>query len=169
MSSTDTQGPTDDAIRDALKSQPWTPEHCRNYPRRASEEIEFLREALQLMRAAPVPAEPVAPDLKDVWLTAPKRVWLDLGEPDMRELDVFTGMNFRDLQEVTWSEDNATGWGIPYVRADLAHGIATTAQSGDKPWTEMRKCRHCSKYFCDARSAKDHEAACPGHRAKGDA
>jgi hypothetical protein len=25
------------------QSQPWTPEHCKAYPRRASEEIEYLR------------------------------------------------------------------------------------------------------------------------------
>jgi len=27
--------------------QPWTPEHCKSYPRRASEEIAFLRESLE--------------------------------------------------------------------------------------------------------------------------
>jgi len=32
------------------------------------------------------------------------------------------GTKFRDLADVTWSEDNATGYGVAYVRADLADG-----------------------------------------------
>ena len=73
-------------------------------------------------------AEQVAEDLRGVWLTAPERVWLDLGEPDMREMDAYTVANFRDIGEVTWSEDNATGCGIKYVRADLALPPAPAAQ-----------------------------------------
>lgn len=45
---------------------------------------------------------------------------MDLGEPDAREMDAYTVSNFRDIGEVTWSEDDASGWGVPYVRADLA-------------------------------------------------
>lgn len=47
--------------------------------------------------------------------TSPARIWLDLGfDPALEELD------FQDLHDVTWSEDNATDHGIEYVRADLA-------------------------------------------------
>lgn len=49
--------------------------------------------------------------------TFPDHIWLDAGvameftEP---------GDTFRDLDDVTWSEDNATGYGVKYIRADLA-------------------------------------------------
>jgi transglutaminase-like putative cysteine protease len=45
--------------------------------------------------------------------TAPKRIWLDLGfDPHEDEI------SFHELHEVTWSENNATGYGIEYVRVD---------------------------------------------------
>lgn len=97
------------------------------------EEIEKLKLAL----TAPVAteqAQAVAEDLRGVWLTAPKRVWLDLGEPDVRNMDAYTVANFRDIGEVTWSEDNASGWGIPYVRSDLTSSpeAAPAAMQADK-------------------------------------
>lgn len=47
--------------------------------------------------------------------TAPDHIWLDIGDdPEMREWD------FSKLEGVTWSEDNATGYGVRYIRADLA-------------------------------------------------
>lgn len=55
--------------------------------------------------------EPVA----KVIATAPNRIWLDLGF-DPADEDI----TFDQLFEATWSQDNATGWGIEYVRADLA-------------------------------------------------
>ena len=52
--------------------------------------------------------------------TAPKRIWLDLGF-DLSDEDE---ISFNDLVDATWSHDNATGFGIEYVRADIAaHGI----------------------------------------------
>ena len=39
----------------------------------------------------------------------PKKIYLDIGFPP-RE-----GIDFNDLNEVTWSKDNATGNGIRYV------------------------------------------------------
>ena len=45
--------------------------------------------------------------------TAPKRIWLDLGF-DPHEDEV----SFDDLIDVTWSADNASGYGVEYFRAD---------------------------------------------------
>ena len=47
--------------------------------------------------------------------SAPKRIWLDLGF-NPHEDDV----HFSRLHDLTWSQNNATGDGIEYVRADLA-------------------------------------------------
>ena len=47
--------------------------------------------------------------------SAPKRIWLDLGFNPC-ENDV----HFSRLHDLTWSQNNATGDGIEYVRADLA-------------------------------------------------
>lgn len=48
-------------------------------------------------------------------LSAPARIYLDIGEP----LDIVHPPRFDLLEGVTWSEDNATSHGVPYVRADL--------------------------------------------------
>jgi hypothetical protein len=40
------------------QSQPWTPEHCKAYPRRASEEIEYLRGQLAASGVAPTDEAP---------------------------------------------------------------------------------------------------------------
>lgn len=118
---------TDEQIAEALRATMPRTKCTSGY-------IWFARTVLALQPSAS--AEPVQPDLKDVWLTAPKRVWLDIDQPDNRELDVYEGKNFRDLDEVTWSEDNATGWGIPYLRADLSlkeHVAAITSESFGEP------------------------------------
>ena len=47
--------------------------------------------------------------------TAPAKIWLDLGFDPQDEDEV----SFDDLIDVTWSEDNATGYGIQYVRVDI--------------------------------------------------
>ena len=46
--------------------------------------------------------------------TAPDRIWLDLGFDPSDEDEV----SFHKLIDVTWSHDNATGYGIEYVRVD---------------------------------------------------
>ena len=46
--------------------------------------------------------------------TAPDRIWLDLGFDPQDEYEVI----FHELHDVTWSQDNASGNGIEYVRAD---------------------------------------------------
>jgi len=64
-------------------------------------------------------AEPVTEFEK----TFPDHIWLDAGEAmEFAE----PGDTFRDLHEVTWSEDNATGFGVKYVRADLANPPAAS-------------------------------------------
>ena len=54
--------------------------------------------------------EPVA----KVVSTAPDRIWLDLGFDPQDEYEII----FHELHDVTWSQDNASGNGIEYVRAD---------------------------------------------------
>ena len=57
--------------------------------------------------------------------TAPDHIWLDLGE----ELHlVGDNTTFRDLGGVTWSEDNATGVGIKYVRVGALAQISKEQQ-----------------------------------------
>ena len=75
----------------------------------------------------PTPADIELPALPDsIVSTAPDRIWLDIGdakdfiEPD----DTFTTLM---RGETTWSEDNATGCGIEYVRADRARTAASCA------------------------------------------
>lgn len=48
--------------------------------------------------------------------TAPEHIWLDLGE-DFDGDPVTTA--FHELGDVTWSEDNASGKGIKYVRVGI--------------------------------------------------
>ncbi|MCZ2496395.1 hypothetical protein GN316_06465 [Xylophilus sp. Kf1] len=48
--------------------------------------------------------------------SAPGRIWLDIGFDPGEQGNV----HFSNLNELTWSENNATGDGIEYVRADLA-------------------------------------------------
>jgi hypothetical protein len=56
--------------------------------------------------------------LDKIAATAPDHIWLDLGEEAHL---VEEGTTFKDLGGVTWSEDNATGQGIKYVRALASH------------------------------------------------
>jgi len=84
-----------------------------------SAEIERLREVL-----AQLEQEPVA----KVVSTAPDRIWLDLGFDPQDETEVLFG----ELNDVTWSQDNASGYGIEYVRA-----TPTAAQPEPTPWREM--------------------------------
>lgn len=66
----------------------------------------------------------VASDIQKLIESAPPHIWLDLGE----NLEALTAEGtFRDLKEVTWSEDNATGTGIKYVRAPQA-GLGVPGQ-----------------------------------------
>ena len=46
--------------------------------------------------------------------TAPDRIWLDLGFDPSDEDEV----SFHELIDVTWSHDNASGYGVEYVRVD---------------------------------------------------
>lgn len=56
--------------------------------------------------------------LDKIAATAPDHIWLDLGEEAHLVEERTT---FKDLGGVTWSEDNATGQGIKYVRALASH------------------------------------------------
>jgi len=59
-------------------------------------------------------AEPAQEPVAKVVSTAPDRIWLDIGFDPQDEAEI----SFRELCDVTWSEDNASGYGIEYVRAD---------------------------------------------------
>ena len=61
-------------------------------------------------------AQPEQEPVAKVVSTAPERIWLDLGFDASDEYEI----SFNDLVDVTWSHDNATGYGIEYVRADIA-------------------------------------------------
>lgn len=52
--------------------------------------------------------------VEQIAASAPDHIWLDLGEEVHL---VEEGTTFKELGGVTWSEDNATGQGIKYVRA----------------------------------------------------
>lgn len=54
--------------------------------------------------------------------SAPERIWLDLGFNPYED-----DVHFSHLHDVTWSQNNATGGGVEYVRADLAAGGAAQA------------------------------------------
>ena len=55
--------------------------------------------------------------------SAPERIWLDLGFNPYED-----DVHFSHLHDLTWSQNNATGDGIEYVRADLAaRGAAQAA------------------------------------------
>ncbi len=58
--------------------------------------------------------------------SSPATIWLDLGF-DPGEEDA----HFSNLVDVTWSEDNPTGHGIKYVRADLTAAPHPPAQQAD--------------------------------------
>ena len=59
-------------------------------------------------------AQPEQEPVALVVSTAPDRIWLDLGFDPQDEYEVI----FHELHDVTWSQDNASGNGIEYVRAD---------------------------------------------------
>ena len=59
-------------------------------------------------------AQPEQEPVAKVVRTAPERIWLDLGFDPSDEDEI----SFGDLVDATWSNDNATGYGIEYVRAD---------------------------------------------------
>lgn len=51
--------------------------------------------------------------------TAPKRIYLDIGDQFALEAVASGAQRWDLLEGITWSEDNATSHGVPYVRADL--------------------------------------------------
>ncbi|PLC06358.1 hypothetical protein CY658_04815 [Variovorax sp. RO1] len=92
-------------------------------------------------------------DIRKLIASAPDHIWLDLGE-NLESLS--DDATFRDLREVTWSEDNASGWGIPYVRSDLTSSpeAAPAAMAGDRSdavnlarnMLEVRNCKGITSY-----------------------
>jgi len=64
--------------------------------------------------------------------TAPKRIWLDLG------FDPSDEISFHELHDVTWSHDNATGYGIAYVRVDTTPPYRKWVGLTDEDMQELR-------------------------------
>lgn len=77
--------------------------------------------------------EAVSGDASEFEKTFPDHIWLDVGEASQFAEPL---EKFSDLQEVTWSEDNATGYGVKYVRVDLA-SQASLAKRGTEPSDEQ--------------------------------
>lgn len=117
-----------------------------------SDDALTLDEARDLLKGMAPTHELAAAEVPEVQRTAPERIYLDIGDAleaqlgHMAEVAAIGGdpaptddsnISFRDLSEVTWSEDNATGHGIAYVRADLAKGeaIRTLIDKGSDPCT----------------------------------
>lgn len=100
----------DEALRLALEA---LENHCGNYKlddagcERWNKAVAAIKEALSQPEQEPVAL---------VVSTAPDRIWLDLGFDPQDEYEVI----FHELHDVTWSQDNASGNGIEYVRADTA-------------------------------------------------
>ena len=96
-------------------------------------------------------AQPEQEPMAKVVSTAPDRIWLDLGFDPQDEYEVI----FHELHDVTWSQDNASGNGIEYVRADTT--------SPKRPWVGLTR-REVEWCFDDANgsdvvAAKNIEAA----------
>jgi len=80
--------------------------------------------------------------IEQIAASAPDHIWLDLGEEAHL---VEEGTTFKDLAGVTWSEDNATGQGIKYVRATPP--AATPAAPGEVTDEQVHASayKHCFK------------------------
>ena len=84
-------------------------------------------QALIAAPAAPQQAEPVG----DFQRSAPGKIWMNLGNDGMDEIEYPTwDALVRADENITWSEDRIDATDIPYVRADLAHPPAAEVQRG---------------------------------------
>lgn len=79
------------------------------------------------LTAEAAPAGEVASKLQS---TAPKRIYLDIGDQFALERVLEGGLSWQSLEGVTWSEDNATSHGVAYVREDLATPATEPAAPG---------------------------------------
>lgn len=84
-------------------------------PQAVRDAIEWYHSSILVALSLPKTEGAEADDSMSV-PDAPKCIWLDIGAP----LHAMDAVSFRDLEGVTWSKDNATGYGVKYVRADLA-------------------------------------------------
>ena len=100
-------------------------------------------------------AQPEQEPVAKVVSTAPERIWLDLGFDPSDEDEI----SFDDLIDATWSHDNATGYGIEYVRAD-------TTPPQRKPLTDEEIRQICVDNWGGYEQARAIEAA---HGIKGEA
>ena len=109
--------------------------------------------------SAPTAVEPVMKESKTELLTAvrtaPERIWLDLGVREAMD------ENFRNLDEVTWSAENATGHGVAYIRADLVEAAPADAPDALDAFT-----RDACKRLCEE-VAEDETARGRCERANG--
>jgi hypothetical protein len=81
------------------------------------------------------PPLPVQEPVAKVVSTAPDCIWLDLGFDPQDEAEIY----FQELHDVTWSQDNASGNGIEYVRADTA--------PPKRPWVGLTDDEHCDIWY----------------------
>ena len=85
--------------------------------------------------------------------SAPERIWLDLGFNPCEE-----DAHFSNLHDLTWSQDNATGDGIEYVRADLAaRGAAQSAPVDAAVQQDAERWQFFADYMVSTRTDLDDE------------
>lgn len=81
-------------------------------------------------------AEPVG----DFQRSAPGKIWMNLGNDGMDEIEYPTwDALVRADENITWSEDRIDATDIPYVRADLAH----------PPAAEVQRLRDAARDVCE--------------------
>lgn len=72
--------------------------------------------------------------------TAPKRIYLDIGDQEALDRVRSGDLPWESLREVTWSEDNASGFGVAYVREDQAsralRRLSEIGASLGTPWPD---------------------------------
>jgi hypothetical protein len=108
----------------------------------------------------PPAAQPEQEPVAKVVSTAPDRIWLDLGFDPQDETEVLFG----ELHDVTWSADNATGYGIEYVRT-----TPPLPEQEPTPWRDMIVVslvreginKHRARELADHFAAAQLEPTCP--------
>ena len=87
-------------------------------------------------------AEPVG----DFQRSAPGKIWMNLGNDGMDEIEYPTwDALVRADENITWSEDRIDATDIPYVRADLAH----------PPAAEVQRLKDAARALCGALTASE--------------
>ena len=97
--------------------------------RNAMDPIEAERFDVPLYLHPPAAEVQQAEPVGDFQRSAPGKIWMNLGNDGMDEIEYPTwDALVRADENITWSEDRIDATDIPYVRADLAHPPAAEVQ-----------------------------------------